>query len=117
MVSSPEEVRLLFALFLCTGKEVKGRSGGGEGEVEPPTSEQLPHLLHQLHVGLRAQGGKGRLRDPKHLNISNLRGGRGVSQKSAVLSNLVLHTCQDWLTGKSGIAEPIHYTLLGLSSP
>ena len=72
---TPEEVSLLLSLFLCASQQVKLGPIRRVGKVEPPASQQLPHVLHQLHSGPDAERGKGCLCDAKHLNIFHLRGG------------------------------------------
>ena len=63
---------LFLPLFLCTGKEVKGRPRGGIGKVEPPTGQQFPHVLYQFKVGPSAQWYKGCLSDAENLCIPEL---------------------------------------------
>ena len=72
---TPEEVSLLLSLFLCASQQVKLGPVRRVGKVEPPASQQLPHVLHQLHSGPDTERGKGCLCDAKHLNIFHLRGG------------------------------------------
>ena len=69
---TPEEVPLLLALLLCTGQEVELCPVGRVREVESSAGQQFTHILHQLQVRSAAQGGKGRLRDAKHLHIPHL---------------------------------------------
>ena len=68
----PEEVGLLFPLFLCTRQEIKGCPCGGVGKVEPSTCQQFPYILHQFEVGPGAQGSKGCLCDTEHFCIPEL---------------------------------------------